>query len=78
MMKIKRSTLVPLILAIYLAVMANIGYDQYAAGTMSALYYFGVIGITIIVIILLHINLKRRERLRQERENDMNNQNNTK
>ena len=41
MMKIKRSTLVPLILAIYLAVMANIGYDQYAAGTMSALYYFG-------------------------------------
>ena len=39
---------------------------------------FRVIGITIIVIILLHINLKRRERLRQERENDMNNQNNSK
>lgn len=74
-MKIKRSTLVPLILAAYLCVMAIIGYDGYASGHMSTLYYWGVIGITLVIIILLHFNLKRRERLRREREQDMNNQN---
>ena len=77
MMKPKRSTLVPLILAIYLAVMATIGYGQYSTGQMSATYYFGVIIITVVVFILLHFNLKRRERLRREREDDMNNQNKT-
>lgn len=74
-MKIKRSTLVPLILAVYLGVMATLGYDEYASGRMSALYYFGVIGFTAVILILLHFNLKRRERLRREREQDMNNQN---
>ncbi len=77
MMKTKRSTLVPLILAVYLAFMASIGYGEYAAGRMSPLYYFGVIVLTAIIIILLHFNLKRRERLRREREDDMNNQNKT-
>ncbi|MCM1223324.1 MAG: hypothetical protein NC548_53615 [Lachnospiraceae bacterium] len=76
MMKIKRSTLIPSILAIYLAVMAYIGYDEYASGKMSALYYFGVIGITLLILVLLHFNLKRRERLQKERIEDMNNQNN--
>lgn len=74
-MKIKRSTLVPFILAIYLGVMATLGYDEYASGRMSALYYFGIIGFTAVILILLHFNLKRRERLRHEREQDMNNQN---
>ena len=71
-MKLKRSTIVPLMLAVYLAVMASIGYGEYAAGRMSALYYFGVIAVMAVVIILLHFNLKRRERLRRERENNMN------
>ncbi len=72
-MKIKRSTLLPLVLAIYLVVMASIGYPEYAAGRTSALYYFGTIGITIVILILLHFNLKRRERLRREREKDLEN-----
>ena len=70
-MKIKKSTLIPSILAVYLAVMAWIGYPEYAAGRTSALYYFGIIGITIIILIALHFNLKRRERLAKERERDI-------
>lgn len=70
-MKVKRSTVIPLLLAIYLAVMAYIGYPEYAAGRSSALYYFGTIGVTIVILILLHFNLRRRERLRAEREKDM-------
>lgn len=70
-MKLKRSTVIPAVLAAYLVVMACIGYPEYAAGRTSALYYFGVIGITVIILILLHFNLKRRERLRRERMEDM-------
>ncbi len=67
-MKLKRSTVLPLALAVYLAVMAYIGYPEYASGKVSALYYFGIIAITIVILILLHFNLKRRERYRRERE----------
>lgn len=63
----KRSTIIPLILGIYLAVMASIGWPDYQAGRTSALFYFGVIAITVVVLILLHFNLKRREKLRRER-----------
>ena len=69
--RIKRSTLIPAILFVYLAVMAAMGYPEYAAGRQSALYYFGIIAITLIVLVLLHFSLKRRERLREERENDI-------
>lgn len=70
-MKIKRSTFIPLILLAYLAVMSSFGWKQYAAGQMSATYFFGVIAITLVIIVLLHFNLKRRERLRAEREADL-------
>ena len=70
-MKIKRSTAIPAALAVYLAVMACIGYPEYAAGRTSALYYFGIIAITVIILILLHFTLKKREKLRQERLEDM-------
>ncbi len=70
-MKIKRSTLIPAILLVYLAVMSVIGYGGYSKGNMSALEYFGIIAVTLVVIILLHFNLKRRERLRRERMEDI-------
>lgn len=70
-MKIKRSTLIPAALLVYLAVMSAIGWKQYAAGAMSAAEYFGIIAITLAVIVLLHFNLRRRERLRAEREADI-------
>lgn len=69
----KRSTVIPLILGIYLAVMATIGWPDYAAGRTSALFYFGVIAITLAVLVLLHFSLKRREQLRRERTDDIRN-----
>lgn len=70
-MKLKRHTVLPLILAVYLAVMACIGYPEYAAGRTSALQYFGIIGITVIILIALHFTLKKRDRLRRERTDDI-------
>lgn len=70
-MKLKRSTVLPVILTVYLAVMAGIGYPEYAAGRTSPLMYFGIIAITLAVIVLLHFNLKRRERYRRERLDDI-------
>ena len=72
-MKIPKSTLIPSLLLIYLAVMSYIGYGAYNCGEFSATYYFGTIIATILVIILLHFSLKRREKLRRERENDLKN-----
>lgn len=77
-MKAKRSTVVPLILAVYLAVMAYIGYPDYASGKVSALYYFGIIGITVVILVLLHFSLRRREKLRRERLEDIENNKNSK
>lgn len=68
-MKIKRSTLIPAVLLVYLAVMAGIGYPEYAAGRTSALYYFGIIAITLVVLVLLHFSLKRREKYRDNNKN---------
>lgn len=78
-MKYKRSTVIPVLLAVYLLVMAIIGWPRYAAGEESALFYFGVLAATVVVIVLLHFNLKRQERLRRERLEDIENkQNNNK
>lgn len=75
-MKLKRHTVLPLVLAVYLAVMAYIGYPEYAAGHSSALYYFGIIGITVVILIALHFTLKKRDRLRRERMEDIERNNN--
>ena len=67
----KKSIIIPLVLLAYLGVMSYIGYPEYAAGRMTPLYYFGVIGCTLLVIILLHFFIKKRERLRRERIDDI-------
>lgn len=64
----KRSTTLPLIFLAYLAVMSYVGREEFYQG--HYLYYFGIIGATLVVIVLLHFTLKRRERLRREREDD--------
>lgn len=75
-MKLKRSTVIPLLLTAYLAVISKFGWDRYSAGQISALYFFGVIGLTLIVIVLLHFSLKKRERLRRVRLDDINDKDN--
>ncbi len=68
-LKFKRSTVIPIMLLIYLGVMAYIGRGEFQAGNYT--YYFGIIGVTLLCIFLLHIFLRKRERLRNERESDI-------
>ena len=60
----ERSTLIPILLLIYLAVMAYIGRQELADGYY--LFYFGVIGLTLACIIGLHFTLRHRERNRRK------------
>lgn len=69
MYKPRKSTLLPVVLLIYLAVMAYIGRGELFAG--NYVYYFGIIGATLLCIVLLRFSLRRRERLRRERIDDM-------
>ena len=59
-MKIKKSTIVPLLLLAYLAFMAYIGLPHLQAGRYA--YYFGIIAITLAIIVALHFTLKYREK----------------
>ena len=63
-MKLRRSTIIPLVLLAYLAVMSYIGFPEYRQG--HYLYYFGVIGVTLVIIFLLHVFLKKRERQHEQ------------
>lgn len=67
-MKIKKSTYIPAILLIYLAVMSVIGYKGLSTGQTSPLQYYCTIAATLAIIVLLHFFIKKRERLRRERE----------
>ncbi len=67
--KLKRSTVIPLCMLAYLAVMAWLGRGRLAAG--DYLYYFGVIGISLVIIVLLYFALRRKETLRQRREEEL-------
>lgn len=67
----KKSTIIPLALLAYLGVMAYVGLPIYREGRY--LYYFGIVGVSLLVILLLHLSLKRKERLQREREADIAN-----
>lgn len=69
MKNLKRSTVVPLAMLVYLAVMAWIGRSRLEDG--QYLYYFGVIGGSLLIIALLHWSLRRKETLRQRREQEL-------
>lgn len=62
----KKSTLIPLLLLIYLGVMSYIGRGELLAG--NYFYYFGIIGATLVCIVLLHIFMKKRDRMRKQRD----------
>ena len=66
--KIKRSIVFPVIMLAYLAVMAWIGRDRLARG--EYLYYFGIIGVGLVIIVLLYFSLRKKEQLQQRREEE--------
>lgn len=68
MHKFKSSTYLPLALLVYLAYMSYLGLPYFYNG--EYLYYFGIIGATIVVVILLHFSLKRKEKLRKKNEEE--------
>lgn len=70
MKRYKKSTIIPLTLLLYLAAMSVIGFPYYQAGRY--LYYFGIIGMTLLAIVILHFLLKKKEKIRKEREEDIN------
>ena len=67
--KFTRTTLLPLALLIYLVVLAWIARGRFYSG--DYLYYFGVIGGSLLIIILLYLVLRKRDRLRQQREESL-------
>lgn len=73
--KFKRSTVIPVLLLIYLAVMSIMGLRGLRTGQMSLAAYIATIAITLGIIYLLHVFLKKRERLRDERLKDLENSN---
>lgn len=66
--KIKRSVIFPIIMLAYLAVMAWIGRDRLDRG--EYLYYFGIIGVGLVIILLLYLSLRKKEQLQQRREEE--------
>lgn len=67
--KIKKSVVFPLLMLAYLAVMAWIGRDRLDRG--EYLYYFGIIGVGLIIIVLLYFSLRKKEQLQQRREEEL-------
>ena len=61
----KRYNLIPLLLLVYLAVMAYFGRGMLLSGNYWE--YFGIIVITLLIIFALRWALKRREMIRDER-----------
>lgn len=59
--KLIQARWLPPVLALYLAVMACIGYPDWAAGRTTSLYYWGIIGVTALCIVALAL-LQRRGR----------------
>lgn len=67
--KIKKSVVFPLLMLAYLAAMAWIGRDRLDRG--EYLYYFGIIGVGLIIIVLLYFSLRKKEQLQQRREEEL-------
>lgn len=66
MKKVKKSTLVPLLLLIYLAVMSYIGYSGMKSGAFSPMFYWAVIGGTLLCILGVHLSMRHREKMRDK------------
>ena len=62
----KRYNIIPLLLIIYLAVMAYFGRGMLLSGNYWE--YFSIIGITLLIIFVLRWALKHREKMREERQ----------
>ena len=65
---IKKSTFIPVVLLIYLAVMAYMGRDTLLAG--NYLEYFGILVVTLLCIVVLFFTLRKQEEVRERRRRE--------
>ena len=66
--KVKMSTIVPLLLALYLGAMAWVGRQRLVDG--DYFYYYGVIGVSAVIIVIVHFVLKKKEYYREKRREE--------
>lgn len=66
--KFKMSVVIPVLLFLYLCLMAWLGRERLADG--DYLHYFGVIGVGLVIIVALHFVLKKKEYYRQKRRDE--------
>lgn len=71
MKRLKKSTIIPLALLVYLGGMAYIGRAHFTAD--DRMFYFGILGVTFVIIILLHFLLKKKEKYQQKRKEEAEN-----
>lgn len=68
MKRIKKSTFIPVVLLLYLAVMAYMGRDTLLAG--KYLEYFGILVVTLLCIVVLFFTLRKQEEVRERRRRE--------
>ena len=68
MKRIKKSTFIPVVLLLYLAVMAYVGRDTLLAG--NYLEYFGILVVTLLCIVVLFFTLRKQEEVRERRRRE--------
>ena len=66
--KTRMSVLMPIFMLIYLGVMAYMGRGHLFAG--EYFFYFGIIGVGLIIIALLAFVLRKKEQMRKKREDE--------
>ena len=68
MKRIKKSTFIPVVLLLYLAVMAYMGRYTLLAG--NYLEYFGILVVTLLCIVVLFFTLRKQEEVRERRRRE--------
>lgn len=69
MKPLKKSTFIPAVLLLYLAVMAYLGRDKLIAG--NYLEYFGILIVTLLCILFLFFTFRKQEQVRERRRKEM-------
>ena len=72
MKRFRKSTFIPAVLLIYLAVMAYMGRDKFIAG--NYIEYFGILVVTLLCIAILFFTLRKQEEIRERRRKELNDQ----
>ena len=72
MKRFKKSVFIPLVLLIYLLVMAYMGRDKFLAG--SYVEYFGILLVTLFCILLLFFTLRKQEEVRERKRRELEEQ----